>query len=354
MPVDLIVEQSPAAGRARILMHSPTLARQFTVDWEHAEEIHKDWQSVIDGLAVPPPTIPNRLVLPCGMTAWEDEGGGLGLYSLLNENEITSDVNWDGLANKLAQRFYGEYCISSDGTLPPQVGSADIARLDRLTGRAVELVTQMAAGDIPPDTAPLKFLTWQFRRCPQEIATILLDAWQPGHPLVKHAATRILLYQGIGRIAAKEVHEARALETLLRKPVPNWNWRIETACAAFLLSRSDSAPRLLTREDVDLLAQRVVLEFQENIGTEYTMFNYAPFLLVGLLRWRLKEPKALVAGTDPAATLMSENVKRALHDLNRNGDRSPRILRYIRILEQVQTELHGSGTNPDILLDIYG
>ncbi len=163
----------------------------------------------------------------------------------------------------------------------------------------------------------------------------------------------MLVYQGLGRTAGTEVAERKAFGKLFDRPESDWVWREETACAAFLLSRSDSAPSLLDRNQVDILANRVLREFRDNLGGEYTKFAYAPFLLVGLLRWRLKEPRALVAGHDPIATKMADAVRRTLEDLNRKVKKFPKLKKYIDILKDVSRELEGVGSNPDLLLDIY-
>ena len=52
---------------------------------------------------------------------------------------------------------------------------------------------------------------------------------------------------------------------------------------------------------VEKISKRVVLEFRNALGSEYTTFNYAPLLLVGLLRWRIIAPNALVFGKDKIA-----------------------------------------------------
>ena len=67
-----------------------------------------------------------------------------------------------------------------------------------------------------------------------------------------------------------------------------------------------AAPKLLTREDVEKLGNRVDQEFLAGCnnlsgGVMRWTLDYAPFLLAGLLRWRLKEPKALIVGIDPLA-----------------------------------------------------
>lgn len=297
-PVDLWVEQVPAAGRAKILMQAPALARQFSVDWDAAEILDATWEDVLSGLATPPPTIPKRLVLPCGIHAWHDTPRGPGLLTLLDANARLAGPDWDTLATKLSARPFGQYCISSDGEVPGEVPNDSLAQLQELTWRALDDLRGMASGKRTADTAQLRFLTWQFRRCPTEVGDLLLDAWTArsqgqSHPFATSGNAWILIRQGLGRIMTVAEHEKRAVEILLRFPMRMWAWREETAAAAFLLSRSDQSPRLLDRKDVDRLGERVVEEFRESVGTGYTRFQYAPFLLVGLLRWRLKSPRAL-------------------------------------------------------------
>lgn len=358
-PIDLWVEQAPAAGRAKILMQAPTLSRQFTVDWDTAEVLDLSWEDLLADLTTPPPTIPKRLVLPCGLFAWDDSPKGPGLIKILAENTQKATPNWEELATKLSARPHGHYCVSSDGKVPPGAPIEAVEQLDELTERAVFIVQRMAQGAIAPNTAPLRFLTWQFRRCPSKVATLLLDAWDARsrgltHPLATSPQAWILIRQGLGRIVHSPEQEASALASLLRKPVDTWAWREETAAAAFLLSRSDDGPGILERGDVDRLGARVIWEFNENHGSEYTKFNYAPFLLVGLLRWRLKSARALVAGNDPLADDFVRVVERAMDDMTRRATRLQKVAtRWTTILSAILDELRGSGVNPDILAAIY-
>ena len=104
------------------------------------------------------------------------------------------------------------------------------------------------------------------------------------------------------------------------------------------------------------MAQRTVADFRRNNGEEYTMFNYAPFLLAGLLRWRLKEPSALLSGTDPIATDFLAAIEQTEDDLG--GRRRPsanlqkRRDKFIPILRDLKAELLGEGTNPGAPLKI--
>lgn len=361
--VSLWVEQKPAAGRARILMEAPSLGRNFTVDWEEAEEVARSWDEIIESQQHHV-SIPQRLILPCGMPPWEDSARAKGMLSLLRSEPFRSNPDWDTLAAKLSQRPFGQYCISSDGDLPDEIGREEIERLDILTDKALDVTRRRLAGEAGPgteDNAALKFLTWQFRRCPTEVATWLTECIGTrgrAHPFVRHQLSWVLVYQGLGRILRGDDAVRQVIEMLLSSDIENWVWNRQSACMAFLLSRSDMAPMLLSRNDVERLAGRTLADFRRNIGEEYTMFNYAPFLLAGLLRWRLNDPTALVSGIDPLAEDFLAIIEEVEVDLvgrrRPNASFQRRRDKILPILRDLKQELLGEGTNPDLLLDIYG
>ncbi|TCU15111.1 hypothetical protein [Rhizobium sullae] len=354
VPVDLWVEQSPASGRAKILVHSQQLGHHFQVDWDGATELDQNWNELLEGFKKPAPTIPGRLVLACGIDAWNDSPRGDGLFTLLEKNVDRAVVDWTALANRLSARPGGKYAISSDGAIPSEVDAASISRLDRLVERALDEVRRGLKGE-GVGTQSFRFLTWQFRRCPAEVSSWLIEAWDKevrGHPIFTQGAHWKLAYQGLGRVANNQNFELQAIHKVLGKTIDNWKWQKETAAMAFLLSRSETAPKLLTRKDVDRIAKRVLREFEENLGSTYTRFQYAPMLLVGLLRWRVVEPFALVEGQDPIADKLVRSVERTILDLQHNVRARP-LAKYGRILEQTLEELRGEGSNPELLLDIY-
>ncbi len=355
-PVDLWVEQSPASGRAKILVHSERLGNQFQVDWDTAAELPTLWEELLAGFQKPQPTVPSRLVLPCSMDSWNDTPRGAGLLTLISKNVREDIVDWTALANRLAARPGGRYAISSDGEIPAEVNQDAVAQLHDLIQRAVEEV-RVKLERRTEGTDSIRFLTWLFRRCPDQVSTWLLEAWDQevrgGHPLFRLGSHWKLAYQGLGRIAGSQTVELHAIHKILNRTVDTWKWQRETAAMAFLLSRSETAPRLLTRTEVDRIAKRVLREFKGNLGSTYTKFQYAPLLLVGLLRYRLKEPSALVMGNDPMADRLGLAVQASLEDLSHRS-RAKASAKYTRILEQALEELRGEGSNPELLLDIFG
>ncbi|MBV7380594.1 hypothetical protein [Maritimibacter dapengensis] len=361
-PVSLWVEQKPAAGRARILMEARDLGRSFTIDWDEATEEKRSWEDIIDSQHGTV-SVPSRLVLPCGLDAWHDSERADGLFTLLDKETDRRNPDWDTLAAKLSQRPFGKYCISSDGDLPDEIDPEYVEHLDRLTERAIDVTQRRLRGEVGPgteDNAALKFLTWQFRRCPEPVAGWLIDCIEADdrtHPFVHYAASWVLVFQGLGRIIKDEKIEQKAIETLLSTKIEDWVWNRQSAGMAFLLSRSDTAPFLLNRYDVERLGRRAIADFKRNLHGEYTMFNYAPFLMAGLLRWRRKEPAALVAGTDPLADEFLKIILRVEDDMTGRDRSSPNFARrrskFLPILKDLKAEVQGNGSNPDLLLDIY-
>jgi len=358
IPVEVWVEQSPAAGRARIHMRSIELGRDFLLDWDDAEELDEDWDALLASLETPPPSFPNRLILECGTDAWFGVDGSGGLAEAMAHSESIAAPDWTLLAQRMSARPFGKYAVSSDGEVPEEIDARDLARLERLSGLALREFQARVGGRRGGNDA-LKFLTWQFRRCDSEVVERLLDVLEgrTRTTMFDHHMSEVLLLQGLGRTARTEEQVRRILDRLLGRPHGEWRWRWETACASFLLSRTDTAPLMLNRSDVDLMANVILREFESELQSEYTKFNYAPFLMAGLLRFRLKEPYALIAGSDPVADKFRNAIRRTLRDFERRRStdsfqRKAGI--YGNILHQIDAELDGKGTNPDLLKDIYG
>jgi len=81
----------------------------------------RDWEEIIAALTTPPPAIPDRLVLKCGLHPWQDSPRAPGLATLLDVAEKNSVFDWQTLTQKAMARPFQEYCVSSDGELPTGV-----------------------------------------------------------------------------------------------------------------------------------------------------------------------------------------------------------------------------------------
>lgn len=361
-PVELSVEQAPSSGRAKIFIHAPMLARQFLVDWEGAEELDKSWDELISDLSEGNPSVPSRLILPCTKLLWDGDDGSIGLSKLISQEKSRSQPDWELLAKQLSSRFEGAYCISSDGDIPDEINMQIINDLDELTNRAWEHAHMRLDGQSAESNGTLKFLTWQFRRAPEGVAPKLIQiiserSASGQHPVVSHAGSWVLFYQGMGRTCLKQNDEERAISILMSSDLSTWNWRNETAAMAFLLSRSDTAPLNLSERDIERLAKRIIQEFTAELGGSYTKFNYAPFLLGGLIRTRLKDRHALTVGFDPIAEQLAIAITRTRKDLQRLARKGwkekNKADKYSKLLENLSDELTGKTSNPNLLVDLY-
>lgn len=353
--VELHVQQTPAAGAARLTLLSEAFSGPVVVDWDSAEVLTQSWQELIDSLAPEMPTIPNRLVLSCGTDNWYPRRNRPGLLELLQQEVPTLRPDWKLLSSKLSARPFGRYAVSSDGELPDDLSEEGRHLLDRATELAGADVRKRLAGNGSHDNNSLKFLTWLFARCPAWVVPTMLDAIEAGHGrhvFFGNHQSRTLLLQGIGRTARDERDQRRAFEHLFALPKSGWK-KDQMACAAFLLSRTDTAPKLLIREEVEYLAEIAEAKVREAVGRSFTTrYSYGPYLLVGLLRWRLKERWALVAGRDATADRLLNATQKLAADLATKMAGEPHLERYHSVLEDVCNELKGRGTNPDLLVDL--
>ena len=357
--VKLDVEQAPAAGRARLSLTSDAFPTPLQVDWERAEILQESWEELLESLQRTTPAIPNRVVLSCGLDVWHGRNGSDGLEALLRQNANLGRYDWGRLAGMMSARPYGRYAISSDGALPDGLSTRAVADLAAATAAAEDDVHARLDGTVEADNGSLKFLTWQFHRCPRWLLPPLLEALEAPtgrHPFVWHHANRQLIYHALGRIVRDDPEDAdmvaKILDHLVALPEGTWN-RDSVACAGFLLSRTDTAPALL---DADRI-RRVALEAERlnkaAIGGRYTSsYLYVPIVLVGLLRHRRHEPWLLVAGQDPLADGLRSSTEAVIDDMQRRFPGDPRVGRYRAILSEVCDWLSGEGRNPDLLIDL--
>ncbi|MDC3324346.1 hypothetical protein OAV52_02445 [Planktomarina temperata] len=351
--VSVYVEQTPAQGRAAIQINAIDVGLSQTIDFQEAEVLDVTWEKLLENIMVGPVPIPERIIIPADIDNWID-GDEEGLMSLINREVDKEIPNWKRLSGKMDY-----YAVSSDGDLPEDVDIRAEENLNRLTDLALEQFSQRMSGLIQGNNLPLRFLTWQFKRCPQQVCLGLIEVWEHygqenfQHPLILNFRSWILVFQGVGRAVFDLDLEKRALFELLKRNVENWHWEAQTACASFLVSRSKTAHKLLDEDMISELLERVKIEFSNNLRTNYREFRYAPFLLAGLLRYREVNPQFLVLGSDPRADEFIEIIERTLSDINK----SKSIKFYDRKkfkywLSEIVKFITCEGGNPKLLIDI--
>ncbi|MDV7142016.1 hypothetical protein R3X27_04900 [Tropicimonas sp. TH_r6] len=353
--VELHVQQAPAAGRAHLTLTSEVLTGPVIVDWDQAEPLAMNWEELIESLEPEKPTVPNRLVLPCGTENWYGRKNRPGLLELLEQEVPALYPNWQLLARKMSNRPFGKYSVSSDGELSSDLPEEAEDILNQASALAEADVAKRLAGGGSQDNNSLGFLTWLFRRCPDWIPPVLLEALHAGHK--NHAffekyQSATLLLQGLGRTAKDPEVQRQTFDYLLALPVQGWK-KDQMACASQLLSRTESAPKLLKREEVEKIAGIAEGKVLEAVGERFTSrYSYGPFLLVGLLRWRLVDPWALVVDRDPVADRLFKATQLLVDHLSRQLEEEHYLARYHAVLLQVLEELAGEGSNPNLLFDL--
>lgn len=352
--VNLNIEQAPASGRARLTLASDIFPTPRTVNWETALPQDTSWEALIESLQPTLPSVPNRQVLPCGLEVWHGQGRWSGLTSALNRAAASDQIRWEKLAGLMSARPSGRYAVSSDGDLPEGLEQEEIMALDTVTKASELHVRDRLKGRVHDDNHSLRFLTWQFRRCPTWIVRHLLDALESPrgqHVFVRHAASRQLVYHALGRVVMEPDDLRKMFDHLLARNAIDWR-RDQLASAAQLLARTD-APVRLDRGEIETLGEVVIHANRRAIGGNYQSgFFYTPYVLVGLLRSRQRDPFSLVAGRDSLADELLESTHGVIADMYQRFTHDDRVGRFRIVLERCCDELKGKGQYPDILVDL--
>ena len=352
--VSVYVEQTPAQGKAAIHINAVDLGLSQTIDFQTAKILDETWEEILKKIKIGAVPIPERIVIAANIEKWVDSEEEEGLTSLINREVDKEHPNWELLSKKM-----DFYAISSDGELPKDIDLRTEENLNKLSLLALEQFNQRLNGDAKGDNLPLRFLTWQFKRCPQEVCASLIDFWRHHgeinfiHPLTRYDRSWVLVFQGVGRAVFDVRLEQSALNQLLNIPVRDWEWERHTACASFLVSRSKTAYKHLNDKVVLDLLERVKIEFSNNLRTNYREFRYAPFLLAGLLRYREVNPQFLVLGSDPKAEIFINIIEQTLSDINKSRTiRYNLRQRFNYWLSEIIKYITCEGGNPKLLIDI--
>ena len=350
--VNLHVEQTPAAGRARLTLVSEIFPTPRTVDWETAKVQDESWEVLIKNLQPDPPSIPKRQVLPNSLNLWHHAWRRqFGLRLTLVEAYVSDQYAWKKLANQMSAHRNGGYAISSDGKLPMGLDEYANAALEKATQAAEDHVVRRLNQLVFDNNDSLRFLTWQFRRCPKRIVSELLEAVEkPTHTFLRGPGGSQLVYQALGRVVNDFNDLRKVFKHLLKLKPEDWK-RDQLACAAQLLARTDAPTEILDRQGIEFFVNVVLRANRCAIGGDYTSkYFYTPYILVGLLRSRERDLYSLIAGRDILADKLLDSTQNVIADLEtRRFPDGSRIQRIRDVLNDCCDELKGKGSNPDIL-----
>lgn len=352
--VELVLEQQPVAGRARLSVNSQAFPAPVLVDFDKAKVVGESWEDILEKHKIRPPGVPDRVILECGMDIWQGVSNRKGLAHFAKKEVLAKHPNWDRLTGYLSSRPGGKYAINSDGELPEGVRLDEEATLKQLIARALEEFETRLENGPYNDNQALKFLTWTFRMCPGEVVPPMLAALeQQNHPIRVNSAWKTLVLQGLGRVASAPNDIQAAFRAAMNES--DDDWRIHhIASVGFLLSRTDVAPRCLDIADVERLSTIVSDRLSRELGGEYKQkFMYLPILLVGLLRWRLVDPWALVIGQDAMADRMAEPLDAIISDMKNRIASGENLTSRLEGLQATREALAGSENPGTLLADLY-
>jgi hypothetical protein len=360
--VRLHVEQAPAAGRARLRLESDAFAAPRVLDWDRATPHKLSWNSILTVLNRP--TVPERVVLPCGLAPWFGWLDAQGLRANPRQGLAAqlacvigdrAEPDWKALADCIARPSFGAFALSSDGETPAGLKVQHVEDLNYVTKVAEANVRDRLDGKARGGNDALRFLTWQFQDCPEWLVEPLIDALKAGvgqHPFLQYKLSIRLILHSLGRITRTPELQRRVFNQLLDEPDPGWE-RDHIACAAFLLSRTRTAAKLLSTADVHRMAKiaasraRQEPRARKSVNPPKNPYNadffYALYLMIGLLRHRLVEPHILVAGFDHAADDCLAALDECLDDIERRPPLISNLSQKISVLRDCRDHLQGKG-----------
>ena len=362
-PIELVVEQAPAEGRARLVLSSKALAAPASVDWSRADpSTDETWEAILQRLADESrPTIPKRLVLPAGRASWYGTGSFQGIAGQLAQQSSSTKVDWKRIADRFSNKIEGAHPVSSDGELPDDARAIDAANFEMLFNDALnDVISRLNGKSARQANDSLRFLTWTFKRCPPLIIAELLVALPAADGLDRHVfvpklTSARLIYQGIGRTVDRKEDIRSVLDHLAKLTDEQIKVMNHIACVAFLMSRSEHGPQVIERSEVERLA-RLGIEALKRMDPEKpgtTGIHYPPFLLLGLVRFREKEPYALVTNlSDPVAEAMLAAAEQEIPRYFRVRRLAKRNRVLARALLELRAQIKGRGHNPDILVEL--
>jgi len=354
--VQLILEQQPAQGRAKLRITSETWLilkdRPAVVDWDagNHDVVGRDWETIIEDFKVRPPVVPDRVVLPAHRELWyPQQGGGLaealkgfeghGYEPIYRALSARRQVYFDQPDHPEHDRRF--YAIDSDGGRPLGVKDQDWLLLEKILSQAEADITSAQV----KNNHALGVLSWSFRLCPPSVWPVVAEVLARGGGRPAFRGWHTMYPQALGRIASGE-HAFRAGIFYLNGLQMPWN-KNQQACAAFLLSRNNDIFDILDEATIEAWTKSAVLSLEEALRDEFGQkFQYLPILIAGLLRWRLRSPLAFSPQNDPRAQTLSSLMQIVIQSEALGA-------RERKAYETVLQAINDTGARPDLLQTLF-
>ena len=360
--VELRLRQTPGQSWAKLSLTSaewePLQRNPIYLDWVALKPIDQTPEEILDELRTPPPTIPIRIIEAPNFEFWQ---GSARYQSILEEIRGLFDVDPKALATLLSKsmrdpvsksRFWP---IGTDGEFPEELTRDDQECFLRLLDIfANDIQSAIDRNGHLADNSRLRCLTWAFTLCPNVIQEAIVDGLEAdlagrGHVLLSANRSRTVLTQGAGRAVSSADHLRRVLAVLVKRNTNN-----DTLNAiSMILSRRAEAPKALSADLVGEIAKLVLEDLAQLVRHRSfkTRFKNALSALAGMFRYREVEPFALLAGRDPMAMEIQEELERIKKTLNRNIGAVPQRQEKLEMIYGIEELLQGAG-DPNILIRI--
>jgi len=364
--VELQLRQLPGQSWARLVATSPDWEplrdHPIRLDWETLEVDERTPDEILRTLEPQAPKFPVPVVEPADAGFWTGQwetynwrGVGVVLDEDGDEDDLYGALSDQRRASvATAGRRPRFHPISTDGALPGDLPERwRLAFEARMAGIAGTLEERIAAGHVTEENRGFLCLAWTFTRCPERLQDHILEAlaahnmgWP--HPLFAMTTAQRIIQFAAGRTVSGERRVRQALSLLAERPVPNMD---TFAALSYILSRRKEAPLALDAALATRLSRLLLAELRElNRARNYKRaFVYVIEGLSGMLRYREREPYALVVGKDPVAADLVRELERARERLQATARGSAQAKRNRDFVEELIAFFEGTGGDPELL-----
>ena len=361
MPVTLRLRQTPGQSWARLSVTAPRwepLERNpIDLDWEALTPQDLGPEDVLAKLRTPPPTIPDLLFEQPHLDMWLGGpwAGDGAIATLANYPRGAGASVWARLLSQsrrdpiTRERFW---LVGTEGNLPEGLPKSAGEALDAAL-TAFATVVLAATPDRPlASNDHLRALTWCFRRCPEPVQERLAAAIEARRaerrdPFLAPAAASTVVIQGAGRAVTGGARIHRILAVLSKQPLNNNSIN----ALAMIFTRKVEATDALTRELVDLFLNKLGAQLHSQVEAHTFQIKFRNTLsaIAGLFRWRIREPRSLLAKDDTVARALRATLIDASLLLEGRAYRQvPQVRQKIEQIGKIIEYLDGKG-DPDIL-----